>query len=67
VVTTHRRELVAAVRELVGDPEAAERMGRAAREHALTHFGLGRFLEDWDVLLDATVTGARAGSTACPA
>jgi glycosyltransferase involved in cell wall biosynthesis len=58
VVTTHRKELLAAVRALVADPDRAARMGRAAREHALTHFGLARFLEDWDVLLDTTVTAA---------
>jgi glycosyltransferase involved in cell wall biosynthesis len=58
VVTTRRPELLDAVRRLVADPAAAEAMGRAAREHALAHFGLARFLRDWDALLEATVTGA---------
>jgi hypothetical protein len=27
-------------------------MGEAAREHALCHYGLARFLKEWDVLLE---------------
>jgi hypothetical protein len=36
-----------AIRTLVHDRDAAVSAGRAAREHALTRFGLDRFLEDW--------------------
>jgi glycosyltransferase involved in cell wall biosynthesis len=45
-----------ACRELIADPEAARLAGQAGREHALTRYGLDRFLADWDRLL-ADVTG----------
>ena len=32
-------------------PELAMQQGRAAREHALAHYGLDRFLSDWDRIL----------------
>lgn len=32
-------------------PDEAEDIGRAARAHALTHYGLDRFLADWDAVL----------------
>jgi len=35
-------------REWLGEPEAARQAGLAARRHALAHFGLHRFLDDWD-------------------
>lgn len=38
--------------ELIKDPERARRMGDAAREYALEHFGLHRFLRRWDEVLD---------------
>ncbi len=44
--------LAGALRELVAEPELARRRGAAAREFALAHYGLGRFLDDWDRLLD---------------
>jgi glycosyltransferase involved in cell wall biosynthesis len=60
VVTTSRRRLVEAAAEFLADPERARRAGEAGRAHALEHYGLKRFLADWDeVLLDATGTGAR--------
>jgi glycosyltransferase involved in cell wall biosynthesis len=46
-----------AVAAFARDPERARAAGRAAREHALAHYGLGRFLADWDVLI-AEATGA---------
>ena len=56
-VGTDVDELVSAVRRLVHDPvEAAER-GQAAREAALARYSLGRFLADWEALLDAVVKG----------
>jgi hypothetical protein len=51
VVSADVDELVAAGRELVGDPEAARRMGKHAREFALAHHGLDAFLRRWDALL----------------
>jgi hypothetical protein len=52
VVSTDVRRLVAAVREYVNDPEAARMAGKAARAYALQRYGLGRFLADWDRLLE---------------
>ena len=51
VVTTRVEELVAAARRFVAEPHLARVAGAAAREHALAHYGLSRFLADWDVLL----------------
>lgn len=43
--------LASAVRELIAEPERATHLGKAAREHALNHFGLEAFLRNWDALL----------------
>jgi glycosyltransferase involved in cell wall biosynthesis len=48
--------LIRALRELVAEPELARGRGAAAREFALAHYGLERFLDDWDRLLDAVET-----------
>jgi hypothetical protein len=62
VISTRVDVLAEAARAFIADPEAARAAGRAAREHALEHFGLNRFLTDWDVLLEEVVAGAhRAG------
>jgi hypothetical protein len=55
VVSSNVGELVVAARRLVDDPEQAAAMGSAARAHALKHFGLDRFLTDWDQLLEGVV------------
>jgi hypothetical protein len=55
VVSSDVGELVVAARRLVDDPEQADAMGSAARAHALKHFGLDRFLTDWDQLLEGVV------------
>ena len=52
VVTTRRRELLDATRHFVENPEEAVKAGLAARDHALAHYGLRRFLDDWDRLLE---------------
>lgn len=52
VVSTNVADLAAAVRTLCADPELATRMGKAARDHALAHYGLDAFLRRWDALLD---------------
>ena len=44
-------ELGAAVRRYIDDPELARATGLAARAWALEHYGLDRFLHEWDVLL----------------
>ncbi|MCW2852013.1 MAG: putative transferase [Nocardioides sp.] len=51
VVATRPEEITAAVARFVADPELAARTGEAARRHALEHYGLKRFLGDWDPLL----------------
>jgi glycosyltransferase involved in cell wall biosynthesis len=44
--------LAAHARTLVADPDLARAQGEAGRRHALEHFGLERFLSDWDRLLE---------------
>jgi glycosyltransferase involved in cell wall biosynthesis len=58
VVSADVSELVAAARMLLNEPDLAIRMGKAAREHALTSFGLSAFLHRWDALLDRISQGA---------
>jgi hypothetical protein len=50
--------LVATARRWMADPAEAADRGAAAREHALTRFGLGRFQRDWDQVLHAATGGA---------
>ena len=61
-VSTNPDELVLAARMLLEDPDAAKRVGAAAREAALAHYGLDRFLRDWDSLLADVVDGTRRTS-----
>jgi Glycosyl transferases group 1 len=51
VVSTRVDDLVAAVWRFVHDPSESQRVGAAAREAALSRYGLGRFLADWETLL----------------
>jgi hypothetical protein len=43
------------LRRLAADPALAREMGQAAREHALRRYGLARFLDDWQHLLEEVV------------
>jgi hypothetical protein len=52
VVSNRLGVLKEALREAIADPETARVMGKHARDVALTRFGLGRFLSDWDALLE---------------
>lgn len=52
VVSNRVDALRAGMARFRDDPEAAALAGRAAREHAVSRFGLGRFLRDWDELLE---------------
>ena len=52
VVSTRVEVLADAARRLVADPEQARLMGKAARAAATARYGLGRFLADWDALLE---------------
>jgi hypothetical protein len=51
MLTADPSALAAAARRWLRDADEARDVGRAARRHALTHFGLQRFLADWDRLL----------------
>lgn len=52
VVSTRVDELAEALRAFVADHEHARACGAAGREAALARYGLGRFLDDWDELLE---------------
>jgi Glycosyl transferases group 1 len=54
-ISTRVDALVEAARQFAADPEAARVAGKAARAAALDRYGLGRFLADWDRLLEAVV------------
>ncbi len=56
VVSADRAALGEALARFVADPAAAELAGKAAREHALTHYGLDRFHADWDRLIEEVCT-----------
>lgn len=51
LVTSDVDALVAAGRRWLHDPDEARERGLAARAHVLEHFGLERFLADWQTLL----------------
>ena len=51
VVSTRVDVLTRGLREMIAEPELARARGEAAREAALEHYGLDRFLADWDDLL----------------
>lgn len=51
VVSTNIAELAAAARRFIADPEAARTAGLRARAFALEHYGLDRFLRQWDEVL----------------
>ncbi|KZB79325.1 glycosyltransferase [Amycolatopsis regifaucium] len=50
-ISTDVQVLTKAYRELVHEPDFAVLAGKAAREHALAHYGLDAFLKRWDALL----------------
>jgi glycosyltransferase involved in cell wall biosynthesis len=52
IVSTDVELLCDAVTRLVRDPDEGARLGEAARQHALGRYGLDRFLDDWDRLLE---------------
>ena len=52
MVSTRVEVLAEAARRLVADPEQARLMGKAARAAATARYGLDRFLDDWDALLE---------------
>jgi len=59
VVTASVEELYAAAEHLVGNPTEARQLGLRAREEACRRYGLGRFLADWELVLDAVAPARR--------
>ena len=59
MVTASVEELYAAAEHLVGNPTEARQLGLRAREEACRRYGLGRFLADWDLILDAVAPARR--------
>jgi glycosyl transferase family 1 len=51
VISTNLDVLRQAAHRYLNDPHEAATAGKAARQTALTHYGLHRFLTDWDHLL----------------
>ena len=51
VVSNDPDRLLEAARRWLHDPDEAAERGRRARQHVLEHFGLERFLADWQSLL----------------
>jgi hypothetical protein len=51
VVSSDADKLAATALRWLADSDEARERGQAARAHALRHFGLARFLDDWDRLL----------------
>lgn len=66
-VSADPTELAAAAGRLIEDPDEARRRGRAARAFALEHYGLERFLHDWDTLLADQVETRAARRVRTPA
>ena len=52
LLTNDVAALGATVAHLLDDIDHAAELGHAARRHALSRYGLGRFLADWDRLLE---------------
>jgi len=66
-ISSDPEELALAARRLLSDPDEARACGQAARAYALEHYGLDRFLRDWDALLEEqfeTHAGRRRRSAA---
>jgi len=56
VVSPSAAELHEAVRRYIADPVLARETGLAARQSALEHYGLKRFLRDWEHVLAEAVS-----------
>ncbi|ORV49301.1 glycosyl transferase [Mycolicibacter engbaekii] len=62
VVSADLDTLGAALRGLIADRYLAEVVGKAARNYAMEHFGLDRFLHQWDQVIEAQCTSAGGGT-----
>ena len=54
ILSTRVDDLVDGARWLIDDPDAAHRIGKAGRDAVRDRYGLDRFLDDWDHLLEET-------------
>lgn len=54
-VSCDLEELVERMNGLINNPVEAKRMGYHARQLALSRFGLGRFVQDWNRVIDEVV------------
>ncbi|WP_067970513.1 glycosyltransferase [Mycolicibacter icosiumassiliensis] len=61
VVSADVDTLRVALNGLVADRYLAEVVGQAARAYATEHFGLDRFLRDWDQVIEEQCSASRAG------
>lgn len=52
VVSADTDTLGRALQNFIADASAASAAGKAARDYAAAHFGLDRFLSEWDALID---------------
>jgi hypothetical protein len=59
ILSTRVAELVDGARWLMDDREAARRFGAAAHRAARARYGLSRFLDDWDRLLEEETCASR--------
>jgi glycosyltransferase involved in cell wall biosynthesis len=67
VLSTDVDRLVAAARQLINEPLLARHMGKQAREAALARYGLGRFLADWDRVIEQVTPAPVTAPQALPA
>jgi hypothetical protein len=58
VVSTKIPTLIRALDAFTADPELAAQAGKAARAAALAHYGIARFITDWERLLEEVVPDA---------
>jgi len=56
IVSNRMSELTDGLRRMVADPDLARSMGERGRAHACERYGLGRFLAEWDTLLERVAT-----------
>lgn len=66
VVSTRPEELAGAARRFLDDPVEARRAGTAGRAAALSRYGLDRFFDDWDRVLDSAVDERRVSLDSRP-
>lgn len=55
IVSTNVQTLIESLDRLLDDPDRCKELGRNARAHARSRYGLQRFLADWDRLLKEVV------------